>query len=47
MGPLPLMVLGAALTAATYANPVFDEDFPDPTVIDAGRWVVLRLRHAG
>ncbi|MDT5271211.1 MAG: arabinan endo,5-alpha-L-arabinosidase [Acidobacteriota bacterium] len=22
--------------AATYINPVFDEDFPDPTVIDAG-----------
>src|SRR5918992_3057702 len=21
---------------ATYTNPVFDEDFPDPTVIDAG-----------
>jgi arabinan endo-1,5-alpha-L-arabinosidase len=43
---LPLIVLCAALTAvaqqraaqlpASYSNPVFDEDFPDPTVIDAG-----------
>lgn len=33
-------LFGAAHTAAaqvsTYTNPVFDEDFPDPTVIDAG-----------
>jgi arabinan endo-1,5-alpha-L-arabinosidase len=42
---LPLLVLCAVLTAAapqraapaaSYTNPVFDEDFPDPTVIDAG-----------
>ncbi|HZH75690.1 MAG TPA: family 43 glycosylhydrolase, partial [Archangium sp.] len=33
---LPLIVLCTALTAADYTNPVFDEDFPDPTVIDAG-----------
>ncbi|MBN8232661.1 family 43 glycosylhydrolase [Corallococcus macrosporus] len=33
---LPLLILGAGLTAATYTNPVFDEDFPDPTVLDAG-----------
>src|SRR5215204_5466342 len=26
----------AAAQAVTYTNPVFDEDFPDPTVIDAG-----------
>ncbi|HEX7177054.1 MAG TPA: glycoside hydrolase family 43 protein [Pyrinomonadaceae bacterium] len=26
---------GAAASSATYANPVFDEDFPDPTVIRA------------
>jgi arabinan endo-1,5-alpha-L-arabinosidase len=27
---------GEAPRARVYANPVFDEDFPDPTVIDAG-----------
>lgn len=27
---------GGAGAAASYSNPVFDEDFPDPTVIDAG-----------
>jgi len=48
MGFLPIIVLCAELTAGTppgtaqlpraasYTNPVFDEDFPDPTVIDAG-----------
>ncbi len=25
-----------ATRARTYANPIFDEDFPDPTVVDAG-----------
>ncbi|HEX8819378.1 MAG TPA: glycoside hydrolase family 43 protein [Archangium sp.] len=33
---LPLILLCAVLTAASYTNPVFDEDFPDPTLIDAG-----------
>jgi arabinan endo-1,5-alpha-L-arabinosidase len=28
--------VAAPARAATYTNPVFDEDFPDPTVIDAG-----------
>ncbi|HEX8283180.1 MAG TPA: glycoside hydrolase family 43 protein [Pyrinomonadaceae bacterium] len=47
MRRLPLIALCVALAAfappaegqrraATYTNPVFDEDFPDPTVIDAG-----------
>jgi arabinan endo-1,5-alpha-L-arabinosidase len=48
MGTLPLIALCAALSGATpqpaaqparaaeFTNPVFDEDFPDPTVIDAG-----------
>ncbi len=34
--PQPAAQPARAAEAASYSNPVFDEDFPDPTVIDAG-----------